>query len=307
VGVTLGRRTSFGRSTGPSTIPNNPMCSSSTSATNASTTTATSRRSNAHGRPESTSSSLRATKAMAGSPRREASTARCRSARPTPPVLSKTTRSATSSQPGLAGENSRSTSTTGRNPTSFQPLSPRQRPFQRPPVVGLHEPLAPALPHRTPPAWSRSCRPPAIATSARRDRSRTAANSPLPRGNTAGYPVWLRRHRRLRRGAAVADRPPYFEVTQLSHNGSTTHRLGRNDPVAFNATIRNVGNVTDSQLVLIFVDGERVGARRVTLGGTESATIHGIRGIACAAPRTSSIRIETAQSTLSIPVDVCRT
>ena len=107
--------------------------------------------------------------------------------------------------------------------------------------------------------------------------------------------------------AAVADRPPYFEVTQLSHNGSTTHRLGRNDPVAFNATIRNVGNVTDSQLVLIFVDGERVGARRVTLGGTESATIHGIRGIACAAPRTSSIRIETAQSSLSIPVDVCRT
>jgi len=106
--------------------------------------------------------------------------------------------------------------------------------------------------------------------------------------------------------AAVADRPPYFEVTQLSHNGSTTHRLGRNDPVAFNATITNLGNVTDSQLVLISVDGERVGARRVTLGGTESATIHGLRGIACAAPRTSSITIETAQSSLSIPVDVCR-
>jgi len=106
--------------------------------------------------------------------------------------------------------------------------------------------------------------------------------------------------------AAVADRPPYFEITQLGHNGSTTHRLGRNDPVAFNATIRNLGNVTDSQLVLISVDGERVGARRVTLGGTEAATIHGLRGIACAAPRTSSITIETAQSTLSIPVDVCQ-
>ncbi|ERH06450.1 MAG: subtilisin-like serine protease [Halonotius sp. J07HN4] len=106
--------------------------------------------------------------------------------------------------------------------------------------------------------------------------------------------------------AAVADRPSYFEITQLSHNGSTTHRLGRNDPVAFNATIRNLGNVTDSQLMLISVDGERVGARRLTLGGTEAATIHGIRGIACAAPRTSSITIETAQSTFSIPVDVCQ-
>jgi len=106
--------------------------------------------------------------------------------------------------------------------------------------------------------------------------------------------------------AAVADRPPYFAVTRLTHDGPTEHRLGRNEPVAFEATIKNVGNVTDSQLVIISVDGERVGSRRVTLNGTTTTTIQGTRGIACAAPRTSSITITTANTGLSIPVDVCR-
>ena len=106
--------------------------------------------------------------------------------------------------------------------------------------------------------------------------------------------------------AAVADRPPYFAVTRLSHDGPTEHRLGRNEPVAFEATIKNVGNVTDSQLVIISVDGDRVGSRRVTLNGTTTTTIQGTRGIACAAPRTSSITITTANTSLSIPVDVCR-
>ena len=106
--------------------------------------------------------------------------------------------------------------------------------------------------------------------------------------------------------AAVADRPPYFAVTRLTHDGPTAHRLGRNEPVRFEATIRNVGNVTDSQLVLLSVDGERVGARRVTLTGTATTTIQATRGIACSAPRTSSITVTTANTSLSIPVDVCR-
>jgi hypothetical protein len=106
--------------------------------------------------------------------------------------------------------------------------------------------------------------------------------------------------------AAVADRPPYFAVTRLSHDGPTDHRLGRNEPVAFEATIKNVGNATDSQLVTISVDGDRVGSRRLTLNGTDTTTIRGTRGIACAAPRTSSITVTTANTSLSIPVDVCR-
>ncbi|MFQ3476646.1 S8 family serine peptidase [Halonotius sp. F2-221B] len=106
--------------------------------------------------------------------------------------------------------------------------------------------------------------------------------------------------------AAVADRPPYFAVTRLTHDGPTEHRLGRNEPVSFEATIKNVGNVTDSQLVIISVDGDRVGSRRVTLNGTITTTIRGTRGIACAAPRTSSITVTTANTSLSIPVDVCR-
>jgi len=106
--------------------------------------------------------------------------------------------------------------------------------------------------------------------------------------------------------ATVADRPPYFAVTRLTHDGPTDHQLGRNEPVSFEATIRNVGNVTDSQLVTISVDGDRVGSRRVTLNGTTTTTIRGTRGIACAAPRTSSITVTTANRSLSIPVDVCR-
>lgn len=106
--------------------------------------------------------------------------------------------------------------------------------------------------------------------------------------------------------AAVADRPPYFAVTTLTHDGPTDHRLGRNEPVVFEATIQNVGNVTDSQLVILSVDGERVGSRRVTLNGTATTTIRGTRGIACATPRTSSITVTTANTSLSIPVAVCR-
>ncbi|RJX50076.1 S8 family peptidase [Halonotius pteroides] len=106
--------------------------------------------------------------------------------------------------------------------------------------------------------------------------------------------------------AAVANRPPYFAVTRLTHDGPTEHQLGRNEPVSFEATIKNVGNVSDSQLVILSVDGERVGSRRVTLDGTTTTTIRGTRGIACAAPRTSSITVTTANRSLSIPVDVCR-
>ncbi|ERH01823.1 MAG: subtilisin-like serine protease [Halonotius sp. J07HN6] len=106
--------------------------------------------------------------------------------------------------------------------------------------------------------------------------------------------------------AAVADRPPYFEITKLKHDGPTEHRLGRNDPVRFSARVQNVGNVSDTQLVTISVDSERVGSRRLTLDGTETTTIRGERGIACSAPRTSSITVSTANATRSIPVDVCR-
>ena len=106
--------------------------------------------------------------------------------------------------------------------------------------------------------------------------------------------------------AAVADRPPYFEITRLKHDGPTDHRLGRNKPVTFSARVQNVGDVSDTQLVTISVDGERVGARRLTLDGTETKTIRGERGIACAEPRRSSITVSTANATRSIPVDICR-
>ncbi|TQQ83042.1 hypothetical protein EGH24_06315 [Halonotius terrestris] len=100
---------------------------------------------------------------------------------------------------------------------------------------------------------------------------------------------------------AVADKPPYFAVTRLEH----TAPIERGERVAFEAEIQNVGNVTDTQLVTMHIDGERFGSRLLTLNGTETATVGRTRGVACVEHRQSSITIETDNTSLTAPIEIC--
>ena len=102
---------------------------------------------------------------------------------------------------------------------------------------------------------------------------------------------------------AVADKPPYFEVTQIEHDGP----VDRDEEVEFTATVENVGNETATQLVVMSVDGERFGSRLLTLAGGETAELRRSEGVTCieAEPRESSITITTDNTSRTVPIEVC--
>ena len=103
--------------------------------------------------------------------------------------------------------------------------------------------------------------------------------------------------------AAVADRPPYFEITRIAYD----EPVARGERVEFTATVENVGNETATQLVVMRVDGKRFGSRLLTLDGGETATLRRAKGVTCieAASRQSSITIRTDNTSLTAPVEVC--